>query len=395
LVVGANGESCRDDSYFRYGGAETYEDDNGKSCRDWVASNKIERCELKDRDVYIKIYCPNTCALTRVRGSCGRNGKGVQIEKCLDNEWVDAICVENCQDDASKSPTRSPIDFPTEFPIISPTIFDCKTDPNRPALIKGVLQRVSNQIDLSNPSSYQFQAYNWIVNTDELKLCSDEESLIRRYILTLIYFQMGGGLWERTKTLDNYRIATPECSWYGVDCENSAVTNLTLSGINMSGSIPNEIGKLTSLKRLNFESNSVSGQIPDVIGMLSALEYLDLDRNLLTGPIPESLYSLQNLVWLDIDNNQFGGTISEKIGELSSIEILSLWNCNLSGTIPEEISKLEFLQDLSVDGNNLLGTLPQSICDLKTFGNLVYIASDCNGDPPKVVCTCCDECYPQ
>jgi hypothetical protein len=51
--------------------------------------------------------------------------------------------------------------------------------------------------------------------------------------------------------------------------------DLTESGMDFSGTIPPDIGLLTSLTLLDFKSNRVTGSLPESIGYCSLLEGLD------------------------------------------------------------------------------------------------------------------------
>jgi hypothetical protein len=81
-------------------------------------------------------------------------------------------------------------------------------------------------------------------------------------------------------------------SWAGVTCDaNSKVTDISLVGSDLRGSIPTEIGLMTTLTQLNLNFNFITGTIPTETGQLSSLHYLDLSSNSLTGPVPSSLCS--------------------------------------------------------------------------------------------------------
>lgn len=47
-----------------------------------------------------------------------------------------------------------------------------------------------------------------------------------------------------------------------------------LDGNNITGTIPQEFGNLTSLTTLNLQKNHLNGSIPDTLGHLSKLEIL-------------------------------------------------------------------------------------------------------------------------
>ena len=63
----------------------------------------------------------------------------------------------------------------------------------------------------------------------------------------------------------------------------------------MTGTIPTDLGDLTSLTELDLYSNQLTGQIPTELGNLSNLTGLDLSGNQLTGTIPSSFTSLTGL----------------------------------------------------------------------------------------------------
>jgi len=80
-----------------------------------------------------------------------------------------------------------------------------------------------------------------------------------------------------------------------------------LSGNELSGSIPPEIGNLTKLTFLNLTNNNFSGNIPPEIENLSYVVILWLDFNQLTGRMPPWLSNLDSLSSLQIHDNQLNG----------------------------------------------------------------------------------------
>lgn len=58
-----------------------------------------------------------------------------------------------------------------------------------------------------------------------------------------------------------------------------------LFGNNLEGTIPTEIGTITSLDWLMLEENLFTGTIPNVFNQMINLDTLYLDDNLLTGTI--------------------------------------------------------------------------------------------------------------
>ena len=62
------------------------------------------------------------------------------------------------------------------------------------------------------------------------------------------------------------------CSWSGVTCASSAVSQLQLMTNNLVGTLPTEFGLLTKLtKNLDLRANSLAKTLPTEIGALTAL----------------------------------------------------------------------------------------------------------------------------
>lgn len=59
--------------------------------------------------------------------------------------------------------------------------------------------------------------------------------------------------------------------------------------IQLTGTIPAELGKLTNLKRLQLGNQQFTGEIPAELGNLTNLQELELGGNQLTGTIPAEL----------------------------------------------------------------------------------------------------------
>ncbi|RWW07752.1 hypothetical protein BHE74_00008700, partial [Ensete ventricosum] len=79
----------------------------------------------------------------------------------------------------------------------------------------------------------------------------------------------------------------------------------------LRGSIPGELGNLSSLVWFDITDNEISGSIPVSNGsnlgldMLKKCQHLRLDRNQLTGAVPSNLNNLSKLAELDLSNNSF------------------------------------------------------------------------------------------
>jgi Leucine-rich repeat (LRR) protein len=236
-----------------------------------------------------------------------------------------------------------------------------------------------------------------------------------RAALIALYNSTNGAGWycrDNWRNAEDADFALPgtECTWCGVTCDatGSHVSRLDLAFNNMDGSIPPEIGNLTSLLSLSLSSNPLSGSIPpevgnltsllflDVggsqlsgsippqIGNLTSLEYLGLGANL-SGPIPPEIGNLSQLSWLHLHDNQLSGSIPPEIGNLSRLTELWLEGNQLSGPIPPEIGNLTKAMLLYLDRNQLSGPIPPEIGNLSQLAGLYLSSNELSGSiPPEI-----------
>uniref|UniRef100_A0A0A9AVC8 Uncharacterized protein n=1 Tax=Arundo donax TaxID=35708 RepID=A0A0A9AVC8_ARUDO len=90
-----------------------------------------------------------------------------------------------------------------------------------------------------------------------------------------------------------------------------AFTVIDFSDNAFTGSIPDSIGRLVSLRGLNMSHNAFTGTIPPQFSGLKQLESLDISSNQLGGVIPDVLTSLTSLAWLNVSYNQLEGSIPQ------------------------------------------------------------------------------------
>ncbi|CAH2057030.1 unnamed protein product [Thlaspi arvense] len=178
--------------------------------------------------------------------------------------------------------------------------------------------------------------------------------------------------------------ATP-CEWSGITCANVSgdprVVGVSVSGWNLRGYIPSELGSLFYLRRLNLQGNRFYGLIPDQLFNASSLhslilygnnlsenfrncrelQRLNLAENRLSGEIPAGIFSeLSNLVQLDLSSNNFTGLVPEDIGQLKSLSgVLNLSFNHFSGNIPNSMGNLPMTVSFDLRHNNFSGEIPQ------------------------------------
>jgi len=245
---------------------------------------------------------------------------------------------------------------------------------------------------LNDVTSPQSRAAAWLVEDYALRdPCVDGSTKqgVQRFVLATFYFSTSGDSW-RNKW--GWMGKDEECNWGGVVCNSEGDSiSLNIDENGLTGPIPAEISRLTSLTSLALDSNSISSPIP-LISSLTSLEVIDLDNNELTGKIPDWIFGLSLLRVLDLNHNSLTGTLSDSLGGASNLSFVQLHENDFTGVIPNSFGDLELLETLTLHGNGIVGTVPASVCELLDK-KLYRLTSDCSGADPKVVCTCCTLCY--
>lgn len=124
---------------------------------------------------------------------------------------------------------------------------------------------------LQTPGRPQNEALHWLAN-DTYQGYHTDEKLIQRYALATLFYSTNGRNWyNKSSWLDN----GDECGrwWQPVgkivcDQPTGAVKSLGLGGNNLKGTVPPEIGLLSSLLSLGLSSNTLTSTIPSEIGAL-------------------------------------------------------------------------------------------------------------------------------
>ncbi|KAI8905431.1 hypothetical protein EDD86DRAFT_249030 [Gorgonomyces haynaldii] len=141
--------------------------------------------------------------------------------------------------------------------------------------------------------------------------------------------------------------------------------------MNSTLSVPSDCCQLTTrvacsngnIQQLDLSGLQLTGNIPD-FSPLTGLLWLNLDTNFLTGPLPPFFGTMQSLVHIDAGNNRLSGPLLPSMGNQVQLQGLYLNNNFLSGSIPKEFVNLRKLEDLT-------GPLPES------WSQLQIIAGNC------------------
>lgn len=186
-------------------------------------------------------------------------------------------------------------------------------------------------------------------------------------VLVKLYNDTDGPNWtNKSNWLSNQPIRT----WYGVSVVGDNITEIRLKENNLKGTIPAELGQLTSLEYLALDTNNLSGAIPTQLGNLSNLQFLHLDGNNLTGTIPIEFQNLTNLNLLYLADNQLSGSIPTQFVNLTNLIYLDLSDNQLTGSVPVQLGSLTNLEFLDLGSNLLTGNIPPELGQLP---NMIWI----------------------
>lgn len=128
----------------------------------------------------------------------------------------------------------------------------------------------------------------------------------------------------------------------------------TWDGVNqsgyMSGELPEWLGELKYLSRLNLSYNCFSGNVPESISQLHDLLTIDLSSNLLSGSLP--VLDAPFLQYVMLENNLFEGSVPSEYADLmvdpaTIRRCIFLFDNKLSGSLPEEITSHPFFSEYS------------------------------------------------
>nr|XP_028956501.1 probable LRR receptor-like serine/threonine-protein kinase At1g53430 [Malus domestica] len=133
---------------------------------------------------------------------------------------------------------------------------------------------------------------------------------------------------------------------------------LEMKGLNLTGVIPEELGNLTELEKIDFTRNYISGSIPASLSR-SPIRLLYLLGNQLSGLIPTDGFTL--LRELELEDNQFEGPLPQNLGRMTQLERILLSGNNFTGTIPESYRNLKNLIVFRIGGSQLSGKIPEFI----------------------------------
>ncbi|KAL3849058.1 hypothetical protein ACJIZ3_010940 [Penstemon smallii] len=158
---------------------------------------------------------------------------------------------------------------------------------------------------------------------------------------------------------------------------------LVISYNKLWGSIPNSFCNLENMYYANLTENRLSGQLPRCVGNLVSLREIYLTNNAFSSNIPSTLWSNGRIQVVDFSNNLFDGSLSQEIGNLRGMTVLDLSGNRFSGEIPSTIGQVQSLNWLALSDNILNGSIPESFDNLKDLQYLDLSHNNLSGEIPK------------
>ncbi|XP_021814920.1 probable leucine-rich repeat receptor-like serine/threonine-protein kinase At3g14840 isoform X3 [Prunus avium] len=176
---------------------------------------------------------------------------------------------------------------------------------------------------------------------------------------------------------------------YGVTCNcsfaNSTVchiTSIVMKTLDLPGTLPVEMARLTYLEEIDLTLNYLSGTIPLEWGSLPLVN-ISLTANRLTGSIPKELGNITTLKSLDISMNNFYGVLPWQLGNFPLIERMLLTSNNFTGELPDTFGNLTTLKDFRVGDSHFSGQIPDFIKNWTNLEKLLIQASGLTGPIPS------------
>jgi hypothetical protein len=197
---------------------------------------------------------------------------------------------------------------------------------------------------------------------------------LERGVLLEFYNGLNGDRW---RTEDNWNFGDP-CwdAWYGVTCdEHGHVIAIELVDNNMIGTIPQGIGQLASLLKLDVSTsaheyhnhanrfvNRISGVVPSLKD-ISRLEELIIAGNEIVG-LPEDFYlNGQSLRLISASYNRISA-MPKYLNRFVKLHTLELDHNVIAGTMPPDIGYMPLARYIHLDVNLFSGAMPKTIAGL-------------------------------
>lgn len=171
----------------------------------------------------------------------------------------------------------------------------------------------------------------------------------------------------------------PVDAWYGVTLETVGdemrVTGLKMPMAGAAGKIPEQLTNLRELKSLEFPSAiKISGTFPEDIFRLTKLRRLIVrDGGLLDVNLSERIGEMTGLKVLYLQSVGMTMESVARLYDVTSLDSLSILTGAIAGELPAGISRLSHLRYLCLNNSSRISAFPDELCQMEGLEGLSLI----------------------
>lgn len=294
---------------------------------------------------------------------------------------------------SSGAPSSEPTDdirggsvLPTTVVSTAPSSNGTTGPPTDVTLEEFLTQELTTGGEINVEGSPHNLAYRALENSNpelDPNLVGDQETILLRYSLNVLFFFTNGGMWTNR---DGWTTSSDPCGWFGIECVEIELqgiqldTNLLLS----REGLPSELRALTDLVSFDLSTNFIEGTLPTALASLERLEVLNFaDNFFFFDAFPNEWEVLTNLRELQLQVNTFSGTLSSRLGSLTLLTLLNYSDNNrfdggLGGDLPTEMALMTNLESLQL-GENDFKSFPAEFAALTNLRQLDIHFNDFRG----------------
>jgi hypothetical protein len=323
---------------------------------------------------------------------------------------IAGVCFSGYCGSSDSSKALVPVTLkPTPAPTASPTVapIDVMVEHVVSAFVNNITY-LGQEISV-NGTSAESKALAWIIQDDplftdtksallDLNPMHDDEASFRvrqRYALATLWFQQADeeGVFIKTWETITGWLSKSECNWFGISCVNGSVIEIMFYNFDSDlaneyfGSIPPDIGLLTSLQTVKMYDNMVTGTIPESIGQCRRMKHFDIGGGggSVSGTIPLSLGLWTDIVFYDVSQNAITGTIPESFGSWTNLTVFSVRKNKISGSIPSFVGQWHKILFLDFSWNMLTNTIPKELGNLGNITSFWVWSNRLTGTLPSLI----------